>query len=71
VQLAWVWAATFPSGWQLSAACFGDGGQFAQNVGRMGGDVQQDKVGHSQYVVSSRKGARIVFRSALPFYGLK
>jgi hypothetical protein len=37
----------------------------------MGGNIQQDKVGHSQYIVSSRKGARIVFRSALPFHGVK
>jgi hypothetical protein len=71
VQLAGVWAATFPSGWQRSAACFGDGWRLAQSVGCMGGDIQQDKVGHSQYVVSSRQGARIVFRSALPFYGAK
>jgi hypothetical protein len=37
----------------------------------MGGDIQEDKVGHSQYIVSSRKGARIVFRRALPFHGAK
>jgi hypothetical protein len=37
----------------------------------MGGDIQQDNVGHSQYVVSSRKGARIVFGGALPFHGVQ
>jgi hypothetical protein len=47
VELAWVWAAAFPSGWQRNAACFGDGGRLAQNVGSMGGDIQQDEVGHS------------------------
>jgi len=71
VELAWVWAAACASEWQRSAACFGDGGRLAQNAGGMGGDIQQDKVGHSQYVVSSRKGAHIVFRSALPFDGAK
>jgi hypothetical protein len=71
VELAWVWAATFSSGRQCGAACFGGGGRLAQGVGCMGGDVQQDKVGHSQYVVSSRTGAHIGFRSALPFYGVK
>jgi hypothetical protein len=71
VELAWVWAAAFPLAWQRGAACFGDGGRLAQSVGCMGGDVQQDKVGHSQYVVSSRTGAHIGFRSALPFYGVK
>ncbi len=71
VQLGWVWAVAFPSGWQGGAACFGDGGRLDQSVGGMGGDIQQDDVGHSQYVVSSRKGARIVFGSALPFDGVQ
>jgi hypothetical protein len=71
VELARVWAATFSSGWQRSAACFGEGGRLAQDVGCMSGDIQQDKVGHSQYVVSSRKGARIVLGGALPFHGVK
>ena len=71
MELAWVWAAAFPSGWRRGAACFGDGGRVAQKVGGMGGDVQQDKVGPSQYIVSSRAGAHVGFRSALPFHGVK
>jgi hypothetical protein len=72
VQLAWVWAAAFSSGWwRRGSAWLGDGGRLAQNVGGMGGDVQQDNVGHAQYVVASCEGARIVFRGALPFYGVQ
>ena len=72
MELGWVWAAAFPAGWwRCGAACLGDGGRLAQNVGGMGGYVQQDEVGHSQYVVASREGARIVFGGALPFYGVQ
>jgi hypothetical protein len=71
VELGWVWVVAFPSGWWRGAAWLGDGGRLAQNVGCMGGDIQQDNVGHSQYVVLSRKGARVAFGGALPFDGVQ
>ena len=60
-----------PSGWRRGAAWLGDDGWVAQNVGCMGGDVQQDDVGHAQYVVASGEGARVVFGGALPFDGVQ
>lgn len=69
MELAWVWAAAFPPESQCGATDAGDRGQVAQRVGSMGGDVQQDKVGHAHDVVASSEGPQIVLCGALPFHG--
>jgi hypothetical protein len=66
-QLAWVGTAAFAAKWQNCAADFTNRSGFAQSVGSMGGNVHQDNIRQSHYVVPSCQEMHIVFRSTLPF----
>lgn len=71
MELARVWPAALLPEWQCDATGFGKRGQIVQGPGGVGGNVEEDQIGGAQYVVSSRKCARVVFGGALPFHGVK
>lgn len=71
MELAWVLAAAFPAERQRGSTGASDRGHVAQRIGGVGSDVQQDKVGHAPYVVSSCEKTDVVFGGALPLHGGK